>query len=277
MGVIKRIACTALSAMMMLSFGAIGVNAEALSSSSEDSLSLAWDIVDEADGYVIYRIDDSGELQEIANVEECRYTDEGLEPNTEYNYIVKPYKTEDENDVWLENGEQQISLKTDSETDETISRNEDNSKAEMQETKSFKSFAKAVTQMTKKHRTEKAETSGKRERAVLSGNSTSRIIVQTNGHEISFDGYNAQQIVKGPNGIYVAQFDNESDAEYAMDQLNGDDNVQYAEMDCYCLRMRRRGIGEHQLQLMGHRDDGSGQVRGVDRGEHSGRADSRYG
>ena len=83
MGVIKRIACTALSAMMMLSFGAIGVNAEALSSSSEDSLSLAWDIVDEADGYVIYRIDDSGELQEIANVEECRYTDEGLEPNTE--------------------------------------------------------------------------------------------------------------------------------------------------------------------------------------------------
>lgn len=127
MGVIKRIACTALSAMMMLSFGAIGVNAEALSSSSEDSLSLAWDIVDEADGYVIYRIDDSGELQEIANVEECRYTDEGLEPNTEYNYIVKPYKTEDENDVWLENGEQQISLKTDSETDETISRNEDNS------------------------------------------------------------------------------------------------------------------------------------------------------
>ena len=41
MGVIKRIACTALSAMMMLSFGAIGVNAEALSSSSDDSLSLA--------------------------------------------------------------------------------------------------------------------------------------------------------------------------------------------------------------------------------------------
>ena len=233
MGVIKRIACTVLSAMMMLSFGAIGANAEDLSSSSEDSLSLAWDIVDEADGYVIYRIDDSGELQEIANVEECGYTDESLEPNTEYNYIVKPYKTEDENNVWLENGEQQLSLKTGSETNETISRNDDNSKAEMQETKSFKSFAKAVTQMTKKHKSEKAETSGKGERAVLSGNSTSRIIVQTNGNEISFDGYNAQQIVKGPNGIYVAQFDNESDAEYAVDQLNGDDNVQYAEMDCY--------------------------------------------
>lgn len=67
-------------------------------SQSNEAITIEWDYVSGASGYVVSKMDESGEYQRIETLKDeysTSYTDSGLNSCKQYSYQVKPYKSVD--------------------------------------------------------------------------------------------------------------------------------------------------------------------------------------
>ena len=65
-----------------------------VTSQTADTITLEWAKTEDALGYRIYRLDpDTGKYKKVGDTRECAFTDENLDPATEYTYKIRAYWT----------------------------------------------------------------------------------------------------------------------------------------------------------------------------------------
>lgn len=166
--------------------------------------------VSEADEYSDYEESSpiSPLAEDVLDREEFFSDSDGEEPE---NNIFTDGETSDEN--LFSAGE-----------NETINKSEES--LSVIDTNSFLTFGKAISTMIKEK-----DTSSVLRAAVSDDFALRRLIVKSKGSELDFSEYNAEVVIKGPKGYYIVQFKTEEDTKSAMNLLNKQLIVEYAEPD----------------------------------------------